>query len=114
MTATAIYPRSALLGDGAAIWRAEPIPPATVGELIDFSSYTDWSIRIGYAGCPAIVEKTDEITGHADSPNVRFPHLAGEIDQLPAGTYDVTIIGHDPSGKPRIMVATLIILEIVG
>lgn len=63
---------------------------------IDFATGWTFVARVGEEGEPALVTKTDGITGDdvtaADDPNVTITWQDGELDSLPPGEHTVTIV----------------------
>lgn len=90
------------------------------GSLVDFSTATGWSLKIGTTpGATAALTKTTGITGAAGSgtpgngtANVSVAWDAGELAALTAGVYVLQITASFASGD-RVLQATIDVRDVL-
>lgn len=80
------------------------------GDLVDLSTVSAWSLKVGQYGDTAVLTKTSGITGAAGSgtdptgtPNVTIAWSAGELN-ITAGHYALQLTATTASG-PRVLTA---------
>lgn len=74
------------------------------GAIIDLSAGFTFELKIGHGGRPALLTKTLGITGAQTAPNLTIVFAATELDNVPAGMYEVQIRANQTStNKDRFM-----------
>jgi len=80
----------------------EPIEvtwPEPNGTLYNFTSGWTFTARVGVPGVAAVFQKTTGFTGTATAPNLTFAPVAGDFDNIPAGSYHLDIIARLTAGS---------------
>jgi hypothetical protein len=79
------------------------------GNVIDFSS-PDWNfvMKVGRFPNPAVLTKTDGITGYAASPNLIVQWDPGDLKNLTPGTWYLQVTAtYSPSSQQRVLTGSI-------